>query len=448
MSGVVAISSVNNIVKKFYYSLNSIQHRGQDATGMVLSDGKNLNRIKGKGLVHDVYTRDNLGNLNSHFGIGHVRCSPEGCNQDFNIEPLVSFTKNTQFSIAHDGNIINYSALKSKLEEEGISFHTQTDSELILFLITRFYEGDIITAIRETMKHIKGGYSCVLCLPDKVIGFRDPHGIRPLMVGENDEDLIIASENSAIEILSIDDYRDIRPGEIVLIDADGLHSYQMDNEITPKHCIFEYVYTSRSDAYIEKINSYMFRRACGEVLSEESPVEADLVCPVPDSGTPSAIGYAQKSGIPFAEGLVKNRYMGRTFIKSTQEERELAVRLKLNPQKSVIRGKRIILVDDSIVRGTTSAKLIRRIREAGAKEVHIRVTSPPFINPCFYGVDTPDKEKLIASKYNVDQMREIIGADSLEFISLESMLKITKANPNHFCTACFTGDYPIKKEDI
>lgn len=448
MSGVVALFSDEVITKKLFYALNTIQHRGQDASGMTLSDGKHLELTKGAGLVHGVYKDNFLNSSNKKLGIGHVRSSPEGLNQDYNIEPLVSFTKNNEFSLAHDGNIINYKKLRNKFEEEGISFHTQTDSELILFLITRFYSGNIVAAIRETMKHIKGGYSCVLVLADKVIGFRDGYGIRPLMLGQTEKETIIASENSAIEILGIEYYRDLDPGEIVVVDKDGVHSYKSDKETNPKHCIFEHIYTSRPDANIENINSYMYRRACGEALAKQNPVEADLVCPVPDSGTPSAIGYAQESGIAFAEGLVKNRYMGRTFIKSSQEEREIAVRLKLSPQKSVIAGKRLILVDDSIVRGTTSEKLIRRIRDAGAKEVHLRVTSPPFTNPCFYGIDTPDKDKLIASKMDVEEIRKKIGADSLEFLDVNSLLDLTKSNPDHFCTACFTGDYPILKEEL
>ena len=448
MSGVVALLSDKDITNKLFYALNSIQHRGQDATGMILSDGNQLNRIKGVGLVNDVYNNQRLNGFEPKLGIGHVRSSPEGYNQDYNIEPLVSFTKNKEFSIAHDGNILNYKSLKHKLEEDGISFHSQTDSELILLLITRFYNGDIVDAIRKAMEEIRGGYACVLTMPDKIIAFRDYHGFRPLMMGQKGLDTIIASENPAIEILDIDDYRDIRPGEIVVVDRDGTKSYPSSKGNTPKHCIFEFVYTSRPDANIEKVNSYMFRRRCGEALVDQNPVEADLVCPVPDSGTPSAIGYAQKSGIPFAAGLVKNRYMGRTFIKSSQEEREIAVRLKLNPQKSVIDGQRIILVDDSIVRGTTSAKLIQRIRDAGAKEVHLRVTSPPFINPCYYGVDTPDKSKLIAANLNVEEIRKKIGADSLEFLKVDTMLELTKIDPSHFCTACFTGDYPIVKEEI
>ena len=399
------------------------------------------------GLVSEVFRGIDLDDYDYKLGIGHVRSSAAGCNSDYNIEPLVSFTKNNEFSLAHDGNLTNYDKLKSTLEDEGISFHTHTDSELILLLIIRYYDGDIIKAIRKTMDVIKGAYSCVLAMPDKLIAFRDNHGFRPLMLGIDDSNIIVASENAAIEILDIEDYRDIRPGEIIVIDNDGIESDPSNSNEPNKHCIFESIYISRPDANIENINSYMFRRRCGEILYRQAPVLADLVCPVPDSGTPSAIGFAQESGIPFAEGLVKNRYMGRSFIKPSQKERDLAVRLKLSPQKSVLNGKRIVLVDDSIVRGTTSAKLIKRMRKAGAREVHFRVTSPPFMYPCYYGVDTPDRKKLIAANLEVEEIRKQIGADSLEFIDLEKMLNLLDY-PDNYCQACFTGDYPVKKDQI
>lgn len=445
MSGVVGIKTKTGKTQKLFYSLSSIQHRGQDASGIILSTGKNLRRIRGLGLVNEIFADDNLEESEGEYGLGHVRSAPEGCNQDYNVEPLVSFAKGNEFSLAHDGNLVNYKTLKKKEEDAGMAFHTYTDSELILLLIKRYFEGDIVKAIRRAMEDLRGAYSCVLCMPDKIVGFRDYNGIRPLMIGFDRETTIIASENCSIEILNIDDYRDIEAGEIVVCDKDGIKSYKDDRKVDCKHCIFEYIYTARPDANIEGTNAYMFRRRSGELLYDQAPVEADLVCPVPDSGTPSAIGYAQRSGIPFAAGLVRNRYMGRTFIKSDQKERELSVRLKLNPQKSVLNGKRIVLVDDSIVRGTTSAKLIERVRKAGAKEVHLRVTSPPVTNPCYYGVDTPDKSKLIAANLSIEEINKKIGADSLEFLSIDNLMKLTN-NPDDYCNACFTGDYPIRRE--
>lgn len=444
MSGVVGIKTKVGKTQKLYYSLSSIQHRGQDASGIILSTGENLKRIRGLGLVNEIFADENLKDSEGEYGLGHVRSAPEGCNQDYNVEPLVSFAKGNEFSLAHDGNLVNYKALKKKEEEMGMAFHTYTDSELILLLITRYFEGDIVKAIRRAMEDIRGAYSCVLCMPDKIVGFRDYNGIRPLMIGFDDETTIIASENCSIEILDIENYRDIEAGEIVVCDKDGIKSYKEDSKVDCKHCIFEYIYTARPDANIEGTNAYMFRRRSGEKLYDQAPIEADLVCPVPDSGTPSAIGFAQRSGIPFAAGLVRNRYMGRTFIKSDQKARELSVRLKLNPQKSVLKGKRIVLVDDSIVRGTTSAKLIQRIRKAGAREVHLRVTSPPFTNPCYYGVDTPDKSKLIAANLSIEEINKKIGADSLEFLSLENMMELTNDSCD-YCKACFTGAYPVRR---
>lgn len=448
MSGVVGIVSKKKVGKELLFSLNSIQHRGQDSAGIIVSDGKNLIRMRGSGLVSEVFSEKNLNNIESHIGIGHVRSSPEGLNQDYNIEPLFSFIKGEEFSIGNDGNIMNYKSLKKDLENEGISFHTHTDSELIIFLIARYFKGDIVESIRKTMAKLIGGYSCVIAMPDKLIAFRDRLGIRPLMVGHNEENIVVASENAAIEILGVDDYRDLEAGEIIVIDRDGYKSFKMEEDLNPRHCIFEYVYTSRPDANIDGINSYMFRRRCGETLFKESPVDVDLVCPVPDSGTPSAIGYAQASGIPFAEGLVRNRYMGRTFIKCTQEEREIAVKQKLAPQKAVIKGKRIVLVDDSIVRGTTSINLIEQIRTAGVKEIHLMITSPPFKYPCYYGVDTPNKDKLMANNLNIEEMREAIGVDSLHFISLEGLISASKTDGESFCKACFTGDYAKYGEKI
>ena len=446
MSGVVGIKTKVGKTQKLFYSLSSIQHRGQDASGIIISTGENLRRIRGLGLVNEIFADENLKDSKGEYGLGHVRSAPEGCNQDYNVEPLVSFAKGNEFSLAHDGNLVNYKTLKKKEEEMGMAFHTYTDSELILLLITRYFEGDIVKAIRRAMEDIRGAYSCVLCMPDKIVGFRDYNGIRPLMIGFDDETTIIASENCSIEILDIENYRDIEAGEIVVCDKDGIKSYKEDSKVNCKHCIFEYIYTARPDANIEGTNAYMFRRRSGEKLYDQAPIEADLVCPVPDSGTPSAIGFAQRSGIPFAAGLVRNRYMGRTFIKSDQKERELSVRLKLNPQKSVLKDKRIVLVDDSIVRGTTSAKLIQRIRKAGAREVHLRVTSPPFTNPCYYGVDTPDKSKLIAANLSIKEINKKIGADSLEFLSLENMMELTNG-PCDYCKACFTGAYPVRREE-
>ena len=303
-------------------------------------------------------------------------------------------------------------------------------------------------AVKKTMARIKGAYSVVMLFEDKLIAFRDPNGFRPLLIGRaKNGEVIIASENAPLEIIGTDAIRNVEPSEIIVVDKDGIHSdfYEKDDK---KHCIFEYVYFARTDANLDGVNSYNFRRRCGEILSKEAPVDADLVIAVPDSGTPGAMGYAQESGIPFAEGLVKNRYMGRTFIKPTAEERELSVKLKLNPLETVLKGKRIVLVDDSVVRGTTSKNLIKRMKKAGAKEVHMRVVSPPVKFPCYYGINTPSRQKLIAANYSVEEIRERIGADSLAFISMEGMLDATLMKENKFCEACFNGSYAVEPKEL
>ncbi|MGO3752063.1 MAG: amidophosphoribosyltransferase [Peptoniphilaceae bacterium] len=443
MCGVIGIYSNSSVSKKLFYGLNSLQHRGQESAGITVSDGEKLNRQKGMGLVIDIFKEDNFEKLQGNIGIGHVRYSTAGGSHDYNTQPLMAFAKNTEFSLGHNGNLINHQILRTRLEEDGIMFQTAIDTEVILYLIARYYKGDIVEAIKKTMGMIKGAYSVVLLMKDKLVAFRDPLGIRPLVMGESDDDIIISSENAPIEIIGAKFKRNIEPGEIVVVDKDGVNSSFYEGEKSRKHCIFEYVYFARDDATLDKVNAYNYRRRCGEILSKESPCDVDLVVPVPDSGIPSAIGYSQETGIPYAVGLVKNRYMGRTFIKPTQEEREMAVKLKLNPLRHVIQGKKIVLIDDSIVRGTTSANLIKRMREAGAKEVHLRITSPPVKYPCYYGIDTPSRKNLIAANYSIEEIREKINADSLAFISMEGTKKATLIEEDRFCKACFNGNYPV-----
>lgn len=443
MCGVIGIYSKSEVNKKLFFGLNSLQHRGQESCGITVSNGENLHREKGMGLVIDVIKEENLNNLVGKIGIGHVRYSTAGGSHDYNTQPLMAFAKGIEMSLAHNGNLINHQILRTRLEEDGVMFQTAIDSEVILFLIARYYKGDIVEAIKKTMKLIKGAYAIVLCLKDKLVAFRDPMGIRPLVMGVNDEDVVFASENAAIEIIGDSTIRDVKPGEIIVVDKNGINSQMYSDEKNTCHCFFEYVYFAREDATLDGTNAYNFRRRCGEYLSQESPCDVDLVVPVPDSGIPSAIGYSQKAGIPYAQGLVKNRYMGRTFIKPTQEEREMAVKLKLNPLRHVLKGKRIVLIDDSIVRGTTSANLIQRIREAGASEVHMRITSPPVKFPCYYGIDTPSRKHLIAANMDIEDIREKIGADSLAFISMQGMINSSKDQNDKFCKACFDGDYPV-----
>ena len=448
MCGVIGIYSKSDVSKKLFYGLNSLQHRGQEASGICVFDGKNMVLDKGMGLVYDNFDDESFIKLQGNIGIGHVRYATAGGSYEYNSQPLLAFSKNREFALAHNGNLVNHKSIRRELEDEGMLFQTAIDTEVILSLVAKYYKGDIVEAVKKTMARIKGAYSVVMLFEDKLIAFRDPYGFRPLLIGRaKNGEVIIASENAPLEIIGTDAIRDVEPSEIIVVDKKGIHSDFFEKEKS-EHCIFEYVYFARTDATLDGVNSYNFRRRCGEILSKEAPVEADLVLAVPDSGTPGAMGYAQESGIPFAEGLVKNRYMGRTFIKPTPEERELSVKLKLNPLETVLRDKRIVLVDDSIVRGTTSKNLIMRMKKAGAKEVHMRIVSPPVKYPCFYGIDTPSRKKLIAANYSVEEMRERIGADSLAFISMEGMLDATLMKEDVFCKACFNGDYAVEPKEL
>ncbi|WP_019125645.1 amidophosphoribosyltransferase [Peptoniphilus grossensis] len=448
MCGVIGIYSKSDVSKKLFYGLNSLQHRGQEASGICVFDGKNMVLDKGMGLVYDNFDDESFIKLQGNIGIGHVRYATAGGSYEYNSQPLLAFSKNREFALAHNGNLVNHKSIRRELEDEGMLFQTAIDTEVILSLVAKYYKGDIVEAVKKTMARIKGAYSVVMLFEDKLVAFRDPYGFRPLLIGRaKNGEVIIASENAPLEIIGTDAIRDVEPSEIIVVDKKGIHSDFFEKE-DKKHCIFEYVYFARTDATLDGVNSYNFRRRCGEILSKEAPVEADLVLAVPDSGTPGAMGYAQESGIPFAEGLVKNRYMGRTFIKPTPEERELSVKLKLNPLETVLRDKRIVLVDDSIVRGTTSKNLIMRMKKAGAKEVHMRIVSPPVKYPCFYGIDTPSRKKLIAANYSVEEMRERIGADSLAFISMEGMLDATLMKEDVFCKACFNGDYAVEPKEL
>lgn len=443
MCGILGIFSTENIRNKMFYGLNCLQHRGQESCGIAYSDGKEINRIMGMGLVIDVFKQQELEKIDGNLAIGHVRYSTAGGSFDYNTQPLMGSMRGEKMAIAHNGNLINYQILRARLEEDGMMFQTDIDTEVILYLITRYYKGNIVDAIFEMMKRVEGAYSLVLMLNDKLIAVRDPNGIRPLVMGRTEDSTVFASENAAIEILGGEFLRDIKPGEVVVVSNDGIQSFEFERKAKTSHCIFEHVYFARNDATLDDINSYMFRRRCGKILQREAPCDVDLIIPVPDSGYPSAIGYSQESGIKLGEGLVKNRYMGRTFIKPTQEEREMAVKLKLNPLSHVVKGKRIALIDDSIVRGTTSKNLIKNLRDAGAVEVHMRITSPPVTHPCYFGINTASRRNLIASQYTKEEIREMIGADSLEFISIEGMNQAARIGEDKLCLACFNGDYPV-----
>ena len=440
MSGILGVYSDKQVSKELYYGIYSMQHRGQESCGIAIYDeeAKEVVYKKEKGLVGDAFKEDELKNYKGNLGIAHVA----------NTQPFVGSCRNRNLAIVDNGSLVNANYLRETLEEEGFMFQTNSDAEVILHILARYYKGDIVEAVKVTMDYIKGSYTLAIICDDSLVAVRDPHGFRSLLLGKKGNEYLIASENSAIEILGGEVIRDVEPGEIIVIKDGELKSYNYSDTYKPvkKSCIFEHVYIARNDATLDDLNAYEFRINCGAYLAKNEDVKADCVVPVPDSGWASAIGYANESGLQLSEGLVKNRYVGRTFIKPTQEEREIAVRIKLNPLVPAIKGKSIILVDDSIVRGTTSKQLIKSLKEAGAKEVHLRITSPPVKYPCYYGIDTPTRESLLAASHSVEEMREYIGCDTLKFISIEGMKEAAKGM-NTFCTSCFDGDYPVRKID-
>ncbi|MDO4793208.1 MAG: amidophosphoribosyltransferase [Filifactor alocis] len=444
MAGILGIRSKGNVSRKMFYGLNSLQHRGQEGCGFAINTGDKLVTHRGSGLVMDAVSEDIVNRISGTIGIGNVRYAMATHSVNADGEPFCGYSKGEQLAIVNDGALINTYLLRTRLEQDGMMFQSNSDTEVILYLIARYYEGDIIRAIQKATSYLKGAYSFVLLFQDKLIAVRDPNGFRPLLMGSKDGEYFFASENAAGDILGMEFERDVEPGEIVVCSEGGFTSYELGQNAKHSFCIFEHVYLARNDANLEDVNAYLFRFRSGKILYQEAPLNVDLVVPVPDSGYPAAIGYSQASGIPLGEGLVKNRYMGRTFIKPTQEERDIAVRLKLNPQYHVVKDKKIVLVDDSIVRGTTSKNLIKNLRDAGAKEVHMLLTSPPVEYPCYFGIDTPSRKHLIAANHTVEEMREQIGADSLAFISLEGLYKASnRTNSNIFCDACFTGQYEV-----
>lgn len=429
--------------KLTYLGLYALQHRGQESAGIAVYDGESIQCRKDMGLVSDVFKGDILENMKGDVCIGHTRYSTTGASNAANAQPLVIKYKMGNIALAHNGNLINVDVLRDLLEDGGAVFQTSTDSEVIANLIARYAKRGFETAVQETMQAIKGSYALVIMADDKLIGVRDPRGIRPLCIGRIGNGYLLASESCAIDTIGGEFIRDVEPGEIVIIDNDGLKSSKIEEETRSAGCIFEYIYFARPDSTIDGISVYEARRNAGMRLAEEYPVDADVVISVPDSGTVAAIGYAEQSKIPYGEGLIKNRYVGRTFIKPDQKLREIAVQVKLNPLKKNVEGKRIILVDDSIVRGTTSKKIVSMLRSAGAKEVHVRVCSPLIKYPCYFGIDTPSRQQLIGANYSQDEIRDLIGADSLGYLSLNGLIEATSMANLDFCTGCFSGIYPM-----
>ncbi len=432
-----------DVAKLTYYGLYALQHRGQESAGIAVSDGAEIRLQKAMGLVSEVFSEELLAKLTGNSAIGHVRYSTTGSSLFINAQPLMCRYLQGSIAMAHNGNLTNAHELRDKLAANGSVFQTGTDSEIIVNLIARYGQSGIEDALLKSMIDLKGTYSLVIMTEDKVIGVRDPYGNRPLCLGKLGERYLIASESCAIDALGAEFIRDVEPGEMVVIDEHGLTSRRFISACEPASCIFEYIYFARPDSNIDGINVMQARRAMGRELAKEHPVEADLVIPVPDSGIAGALGYAEALGAAFEMGLIKNRYVGRTFIKPNQNERESAVRIKLNPIGRIVEGKRVAILDDSIVRGTTSKKIVEMMRKKGAKEVHMLISSPPVINPCYYGIDTSERAQLIAAKLSVAEISKCLEVDSLNYLSLDGLYRALNKKCG-FCAACLNGHYPIE----
>ena len=426
-----------------YLGLLGLQHRGQESAGITIMEGDHLTTRKGMGLVSDVFRNHAIKELDGgNAAIGHVRYSTTGTTNLANAQPLEGHCRLGSLAVAHNGNLVNTDIIRSLMEDGGAIFQTTSDTEVILNMIARGADKGIEKAVRDTARAIKGSYAIVLFIDNKLIGIRDPHGIRPLCLGKLNDTWILASESCALNTIGAELVRDLDPGEIVVIDENGVNSLGHDKNSPLSTCIFEYIYFARPDSTIDGINVYNARKRCGKEFFKEDPIEADLIVPVPDSGISAAVGYSEASGIPFEMGFIKNRYIGRTFIAPSQEMREKAVAVKLNVVKSIVENKRVILIDDSIVRGTTSRRLVTQMRLAGAKEVHLRIVSPPILYSCHFGIATPTTEELIASGKSINEICKEIGADSLAYISLEALNRGI-AEGRNYCNGCITGTYPL-----
>lgn len=452
--GVYDLDGVD-VASTIYYGLFALQHRGQESCGIAVSDtegpkGKVM-ASKGMGLVNEVFDGEKLEKLKGNIGVGHVRYSTAGASNSQNVQPLVLNYVKGILMLAHNGNLVNALELRKELEYTGAIFQTTIDTEVIAYLIARerLNVGSVEDAVKNAMKKLRGAYSLVISSPRKLIGARDPFGFRPLVIGKRDNAYMLASETCALDAVGAEFVRDVKPGEIVMLDKDGITSDESMCIQKPARCIFEYIYFARPDSYVDGVSVYNSRIMAGKILAQMHPAEADIVIGVPDSGNAAAMGFALQSGIPYGVGFVKNSYVGRTFIKPKQSARESSVHIKLNALKEVVRGKRVVMVDDSIVRGTTSGLIVQMLKDAGATEVHVRISSPPFLFPCYFGTDVPSCDQLIAHEHTVDQICDLIGADSLGYLDGERLPELIEGETG-YCDACFSGNYPVEppKEDI
>ncbi|HPT39090.1 MAG TPA: amidophosphoribosyltransferase [Candidatus Omnitrophota bacterium] len=443
MCGILGIYPHKDAATLACLGLYALQHRGEESAGIITRNGKKVHLHKALGLVSDVFDEKILRSLRGDFAIGHLRYSTTGSSNIKNTQPFYVKSKIGNIAIAHNGNLTNTLELSKELENNGALFQTTMDSEIIAHLLAHSQKKDIKEAIIWSLAKLEGAYSLVLMLKDTLVGARDTFGWRPLCLGKFEGAYILASETCALDLINAEYIRDIEPGEIVFINKGSLESIKPFKKTKHAHCIFEYIYFARPDSNIFGHNVYLARKKLGAQLAREFPVQADMVMPIPDSGVFAALGYSEISKIPFEFGMIRNHYIGRTFIQPSQEMRDFRVKIKLNPLRDVLRGKEVILVEDSIVRGTTSRARLKTLRQAGVKKIHMRVSCPPLKFPCFYGIDFPTKKELVASKHDIAWIRDFIGADSLEYLSLEGMLSAMPLPKENFCTACFTGKYPL-----
>jgi amidophosphoribosyltransferase len=443
--GIFGVWGHEDAAQLTYYGLHALQHRGQEGTGIVVNDGKTLKVVKGEGLVTEIFTADAMKELTGNSAIGHVRYATAGGGGYENVQPLLFHSQTGSLALAHNGNLVNANSLKHQLEGQGSIFQTSSDTEGLAHLMRRSGYSHINDQVKNALSMLKGAYAYLIMTETELMVALDPHGLRPLSLGCLGDAYIVASETCAFDVVGAEYIRDIMPGELLIINDNGLTSERFAVSTTKAICTMEYIYFSRPDSNIQGINVHTARKNMGKQLAMEVPIDADVVTGVPDSSISAAIGYAEATGIPYEMGLIKNKYVGRTFIQPSQTLREQGVKMKLSAVRGVVEGKRVIMVDDSIVRGTTSRRIVRMLKDAGATEVHVVISSPPIKNPCFYGIDTSSKEELIASDKSVEEIRELIGADSLTFISVEGMMKaLGQEGTNGYCLGCFTGNYPTE----
>lgn len=442
MCGIFGIFDHHEASNHTYLGLYALQHRGQESAGIVSSDGKQLHHYRHMGLVSEVFTRDILKRLSGKSAIGHVRYSTAGSSELKNAQPFVADYAKGMMAIAHNGNLTNAFFIKSKLESKGSIFQSNMDTEVIVHLIARSKVKSFVERTVDALKQVEGAYSLLFLTEEEMVAARDPFGFRPLVLGYLRDAPVVASETCAFDLMGAKFVREIEPGEILLINEKGIRSFKPFSQKQHHQCIFEFIYFARPDSFIFNHNVYELRESFGVQLAREAPSTVDMVVPIPDSGFPATLGYAAESKLPLKLGIIRNHYVGRTFIEPEQRIRHFGVKIKLNPIKELLKEKRIVIVDDSIVRATTSRKIIKMFKNAGAKEVHFRISSPPITNPCFFGIDTPKRSELIASSFNVKEIQKFIKASSLNYLSLEGLKKCLKGEAENFCYACFTGNYP------